>query len=215
MGSVKGKRLGFFDSVYIGSPFCQNIFPSQKNIKELFSAGAKKISIMTSFMTDTRLKEVGTRLSGFIAEGFNIEILLNDLGLLSVLNKRHPGVLKGISMPLSMEFLRMKPEKLEDFMTKNKLSSIETDEASLVPALPKDRSFSINFHRPFRFMGLQRNCAYFKKTGPDCAFQCFGKKMKLKAPGRGNYLFALSNAYFVKGKYLTPRGVDRLVDWVF
>jgi len=210
IGKLKVRDLNKYSCFYLGSEFCQNIFPSERSVERLAGMGARKIAICVSFLVDAKLKEIKEKISFMLEKNPNVEIILGDFGLLTYLNKFYPNSKKSIARPLSIEFMRMEKSKLEKFLVKHRISAIETDEDDLLGNFPKPRKFSLNFHYPYRFKALQRDCFYLGKTTLNCSRKCLGKKTPLQIPGTRHIIYALNNAYFTK-KNSFPTGADRII----
>ena len=200
-----------YDIIYTGSEFCQNIMTAKKDIKRLFDLGAKKVAVQTSFMVMERLVRVQESVSDILENFKNIEIMINDFGLLLYLNKYYPRAVKVIARPLSIEFMRMNDKSLSKFMKENKISGIETDEPYMIGNFPLKRNFFISLHHPLKFVAMNRACPFIGKTTLDCGYKCSGKILKLKVPETDAFTLAINNAYFIKQDFKTPKGTDRLV----
>jgi len=210
--AAKAAFIKRYDVVYAGSEFCQNLLPSKAEVAALFGKGARKVALLTPFLTMERLKEAQDILSDIVGEFRDIEVLVNDFGLLAYLNKFHPRTVKGVGRPLSIDFLRMDPKFRAKFFREQKLGRLETDELDLLRGLPAKPGFRISLHYPYKFAAMTRLCPYVGKIAPACGRRCLGKKMRLPVPGGCGELVSLNNAYFTEYKPGRPANVDRFVD---
>jgi len=203
------------DFIYIGSEFCQNIFPVKKDVAALFDKGAKKIVILTSFMVQDGLSRLQDAVSDILGEFGNIEIMVNDFGFLAYLNKFHSATPKGIGRPLSIDFMRMEHAARAKFFKEHKLGRLETDEADMLHNIPPRPGFKISLHYPLKYAAMSRSCPFVRKITLACAHACYGRTMILPVPGSARPLVARNNAYFLAYRPGAVKNVDRLVKHSF
>lgn len=201
--------LSAHDLVYVGSEFCQNIFPSAGDVRELYRKGAKKVVLLSSFMTEKGLARVQGAFSAIIGEFPRVEVVLSDFGLLRYLNRRHPRTPKAIGRPLSIDFMRMAPAACAAFFRAHGITRLETDEDDVLAGMRGKPPFPVSLHYPFRFVAMSRYCPFTRKITDNCGRACHGKAFQL--PVTGGQLVADANAYFIRHTPRRPAGVDRLV----
>lgn len=197
------------DLVYVGSEFCQNIFPSAADVRGLYRKGAKKVVLLSSFMTEKGLARVQNSFSAIIGEFPLVEVVLSDFGLLRYLNRRHPRTPKAIGRPLSIDFMRMPPAACAAFFRAHGLTRLETDEDDVLAGMRRKPGFAVSLHYPFRFVAMSRSCPFTRRITDDCGRKCYGKAFQLAVPG--GELVADANAYFIRHSPRRPVWVDRLV----
>jgi len=200
-----------YERIYTGSFFCENIMPDLKEIETLFKKGIKNISIQTSFLTNNNIKRIKIELSEILYNFDNVEILINDLGLLDFLNNNYPDVKKGIGIPLSYDFMRMDISSLNSFMMRNRLYIIETDEDYLVDNIKK-RDFLLSFRSTLKFVGVSRFCPWTRKIIGKCNFECKKYVKELRIKGNDKKMILWENAYFSKREKKSVRNFDRHVN---
>ncbi len=199
-----------YDVIYYGSFFCQNIIPKISDIEYLKKNGFNKIVLLTSFMSYPAIEKAKKQISEILYSFIDIDVLINDLGILEYLNRNYKNVKKGIGIPLSIEFIRMRPDELEDLMKKYNIYSIETDEYYMIKNFKK-RNFSIHYHYPYRYIAMSRFCPENKKISEKCKFECFLKSKIILTPQTKKSLLCYENAYFIKNKRPELK-VERIVE---
>ncbi len=197
--------------VYVGSEFCQNIWPAAADVEALFSRGARRVAVMTSFMVTEGLKRAQDSLSGILERFGNVEVVVNDPGMLLYLNEFHPEVPKSLGRLLSIDFMRMGPDYRREFFRLHRLSALETDEAGLLRNLPAAPGFRVHLHYPLKYAAMSRACPFVRRITLRCGRKCLGRTLRLPVPDSRRELFAVNNAYFFEYDPGTPAGVDRLV----
>lgn len=200
-----------FSVVCVGSEFCPLLLPSASQLSFLHSDRARTVVLYTSFFTGAGLSSAKKKISSILSIFPKIEIMLNDLGLLAWLNSKYPNVRKGVARPLSVEFMRMAYGPLLSFMKKNRLSSIETDEANMTLNFPPSRPFKIYFRSGLKFAAMSRYCAHTRKLSSSCCKECSGKFDSLSVPGSDSKLISFKNAYFTEGENTKRVNCERIV----
>ena len=203
------------DLIYVGSEFCQNIYPSLRDMELLFEKGARRVAVLTAFMTDEGLARAQAAVAGILGEFPGVEVMVNDFGLLAYLNKFHPAAVKGIGRPLSVDFLRMNPAYRAKFFKQHGISRIETDELNMLENLPAKPGFKVSLHYPYKFAAMTRLCPFVGKITLHCGRKCRGKLLRLPVPGCGAVLLARNNAYFAEYQPGKAARADRLVEHSF
>jgi hypothetical protein len=204
------KEINRFDIVYIGSFFCENLIPDITEIDNIFQSGVRRVAIQTSFFTQDNIENFKNKLAEIFYSFSNIELSINDLGLLDFLNKNYPKVKKGIGIPLSYDFMRMNSKSLNKFMNKNNLERIETDEDYLIKNF-KERDFLISYHFPLKFIGVSRFCPFTRKILGKCSYECINDIKKLKIKDTDKEMILWQNAYFDKKEKIGSTDFNRLV----
>ncbi len=187
---IKGKVL------CLGSEFCPALLVRKKDIEAALNTALSGIAVYTSFLNERELGEHISALEEILKDFGDIEVMINDFGLLSWLVKKFPGVKKGIARPLSVEFMRMPYRQLSDFMSKWSLSSIETDECSMISNFPQKRNFNVYFRLGPVFSAMSRFCPFTRKISPGCSFQCKGRLDKFSVKGSRQKIYRYEKGYF-------------------
>lgn len=207
-----------FKIICIGSEFCYNRKQDFNKINEIFNAGAEKVVIYTSFLNQEMIKETKKQLSLVFNKYKNIEIMINDVGLLSYLNRHFPYIKKGIARPLSIDFMRMEYRYLLEITKRYKIDFIETDELDRIAALGENHSLSIFYRTDLKFVATTRFCPYTRKIPGICNNECDGKIESYIVPETANkYILSYENAFFVKikNKKTTSLKIKRIINDFF
>jgi hypothetical protein len=194
------KVINRYKVIGIGSEFCHNILPKlldELDVSTLNILKRKKILIYTPILTDPIFKNFVEKLVRFMQKLDNIEIMLNDIGLLNYLNYNFPNIKKGISRPLSIDLVRMNIKGLYKFVNDYNINSIETDEMDFIEKF-KNKNFRIYLRIPLKYVGVSRFCPYERKITYSCSYQCLNKYEILKVRESDKEMILFENCYFIK-----------------
>jgi len=189
-----------YDCIGIGSEFCHNILPKlldELDVSTLNILKRKKILIYTPILTDPIFDGFIEKLKKIVMELGNIEIMLNDFGILNYLNHSFPNIKKGISRPLSIDLVRMNIKGLCKFVNDYNINSIETDEMDFIEKF-KNKNFRIYLRIPLKYVGVSRFCPYERKITYSCSYQCLNKYEILKVRESDKEMILFENCYFIK-----------------
>ncbi|MEI7527637.1 MAG: hypothetical protein WCK76_01730 [Elusimicrobiota bacterium] len=214
---IKPGFLRGYGRVYIGSSFCQNLLPAADDVRRLRAAGARALTLATPLLTGAALKKFIKTLERVLETEKEVEVSVNDLGLLAALRRRFRGrAVPLLGRPVSHDFLRMSPEFLKKFFREYGIKMLESDEAGMVENLPAATPLKISFHYPLEYLAMSRLCAHTGELSAACGRGCAGVQAGLARPG-GESLVLRANAYFrgnapcphkaVKRLVFTPRGL--------
>lgn len=203
-----------YNIIYLGSEFCQNLIPSEQEVKKVVDIGFKKVVLFIPFLTEERFNQYKNLISK-LAKNYEkkIEISTSDIGIIYFLNKRFPKIPKNISRPLSIEFVRMKDEILKETIKELKINAIETDEEIFIQKLTKNK-INTHFHMKLAFVALQRHCAFTGKITTNCNKICIGKELKLTIPQTNHMIVTRNNVYLKEINPKNYKNVKRLIYWI-
>ncbi len=206
------EKIKDYDIVYLGSEFCANLIPSEKDIQTVVDKGYKKIVIFIPFLNEKRFEDY-LKLINICVKKFKkfIEISTSDLGIINILNNKYPYIHKNISRPLSIEFVRMKDDILKKNLIELKINAIETDESIFIEKLKKI-NVKVHFHTNFAFVAAQRHCPFITKITDNCNHPCIFKETILHIPQSKYKIYSRNNVYLKKEKK-TIENVDRIIHW--
>ncbi len=85
------RKLKYFDRIYYGSEFCQNLIPDIKGIDKVFY-NFNKVTLLTPPVTGYGLRKLGLLFSHIYKKRVNCEIVFNDWGVLKLIQERCAGV---------------------------------------------------------------------------------------------------------------------------
>ncbi|MEW5950955.1 MAG: hypothetical protein AB1637_03600 [Elusimicrobiota bacterium] len=202
--------------ICLGSEFCSKLIAGEAELKKALSYDPAGICLYTSFLSQKEFEENTSFLKAILKKFPDTEVMINDPGLLLWLNENFPKVKKGIARPLSVEFMRMPYEKLKIFMSENKLSSLETDEADLLKNFPKKRAFSVYLRKEYVFSAMSRFCPFTRKISGNCLFECKKGKKIFSVPKSSVKIISYEKAYFTLSKgNVDIFSADRIVEDIF
>jgi len=210
VGGLSEKDIGHYDRVYLGSEFCQNLIPSEDEVRELKDKGVKELTVLTPLLPTVRLRSFLKLFDRILGLYPGAELSLGDLGLMRAVNRAYGGTVPLLlARPVSADFIRMDERFLRRFFAANNLRMLETDEADRVAAF-RGRGIKFSFHYPFKYLAMTRFCPFEKAGG--CSRACAGRKIKIRqtAPYRGSF-FLKNNFYFSENREMPPKGVARTV----
>lgn len=203
-----------YDIIYLGSEFCQNLIPSEQEIKKVLDVGFKKVVLFIPFLTEEKFNQYKNLILKLAKNYENkIEISTSDIGIIYFLNKRFPKIPKNISRPLSIEFVRMKNEILKETIKELKINAIETDEEIFIQKLIKNK-IKTHFHVRLAFVALQRHCAFTGKITTNCNKICIGRQLNLTIPKTNHIIITRNNVYLKKIYPKNYKNVERLIYWI-
>jgi len=191
-----------YDFVYSGSEFCFKKIPSPDTIKKIKH---KNIVLMTPLLSDNSLKKIKKILDLIKIS----EIVINDLGLLEYLIKKHSeikiniGRVLATSLSYSLGF-----GKVKETITKH-INAIEID--NLIEKDINLKNKKLHFHYPFSYLTHSLICHF--KIDNKC--NCFTSYTKLDSAEFSN-IYAKQNAYFLYEKNISSNTlIKRMVyHWI-
>ena len=81
-----------YDRLYYGNEFCERLIPGPKHLRNILCYLKKrklKFSLVTPYVTDKGLKKVELLLELLKSEKINCEIIINDFGVLNLINQKY------------------------------------------------------------------------------------------------------------------------------
>lgn len=81
-----------YNRLYFGIEFCERLIPSPNDLNEVIDFAKKKrimFSLVTPYVTDTGLKRIDKLLSILKNKMPFSEVIINDWGVLKIINKKH------------------------------------------------------------------------------------------------------------------------------
>jgi hypothetical protein len=204
------KIVKIYDIIGIGSEFCHNI--SMKLFDEIDSElekilKNKKIIIYTPILTDLIFDNFVNKLKKILYKFRDVEVMLTDFGLLEYLDHKFPNIKKGISRPLSIDFVRMNLKNINKFLNEWHINSIETDEVDFVEKFKK-RDFKLYLRIPLKYVAASRFCPYERKITYSCNYKCLGFYDELQIKNCNEKLILFENCYFKKMKITNYKKLD-------
>jgi len=84
-----------YTRLYYGQEFCERLIPSLKDLKEVLSFIQKKgldFTLVTPYVTNSGLEKLKPLLGWLKIRRINCEIIINDWGVLSLVNHKYPNL---------------------------------------------------------------------------------------------------------------------------
>ncbi|MFH1641574.1 MAG: hypothetical protein ABIC04_01610 [Nanoarchaeota archaeon] len=174
-----------YNRIYFGIEFCQNLIPKLKEVQEVFEFTQKHgigFSYVTPFVTEKGLKKLEEHFQYLKRKKKNIEIVINDLGILRLLSKKFKGIftlilgrllIKHKRDPTIFKFLDKIPIKaaehfkqsnvnvpaFQEFLIKKDIRRVEMD--NLLQGIGDDLSHSkikASLYYPYAYLTTTRLC---------------------------------------------------------
>ena len=180
----KLKNLESYDRIYFGSEFCERLIPSREElVKVLNLVEANKLSftLMTPFITDFGMDLLAPLLKELSRRPKNVEIVINDWGVLNYIKKNHnlSNLVLGRLLnkqkrgPRIMNFLEdlskadlerfrecaVDVQIFKDFLIKNKFKRVELD--NLLQGIKTNLNkspLSGSLYHPYVYVSTTRYC---------------------------------------------------------
>jgi hypothetical protein len=178
-----------YGRLYIGDDFCERLTPAASGLEEILEFARhndKKITLLTAYCTREGLNNLEPVLKALNSSGSEIEVVVNDLGVLRILNGRFrnltaalgrlytSGLLRpyfwnsGIFEPNSeiLKFYRGKYElsaEYFDFLRENRVTRVEFDNVCSLPLFAErfaSEGFGVSMYYPFTFITTSRRCLF-------------------------------------------------------
>ncbi len=210
---VTAERLKGYDAVYLGGEFCENRLPSPADYKRLAAIFHGRVVTVTSIMSERGLGRAADLLKKYLGRQKDFEIVVNDWGLLQILQDKYRGKARPVLGRLIVwEIARMDKPFLNSFCREY---GIKAAEADCEPVLKQLSGFkgAIHYHGPYRFRSTSRYCPHMKAfNSAPCARVC-GAPVKLRNPKvLGEDLYMIGNAYFTPNRPVKHRLIRRTVE---
>lgn len=217
-----------YDRLYIGDDSCERLLPEAPNIEKVLSYAIrndKRISLLTSYCTDKGLKRLILILDIFKESGFKIEVVINDIGVLKILNDQYKGfiLVSGVLSTSSylhpyFTYSNVKRSQIQmsqysssrfvladesfNFFIENNIKRVEFDNISSVVLYANSflrKGISVSLQYPFTFLTSSRRCLFASRKAISSKFALLGCNMEcldLKLILRNR---GLGHKIFVKG----------------
>lgn len=207
------KELKKYDSVYLGSEFCENKLPSADDVISLAETYKGRIVPVIPYLSDTGA-ERARQLFDSLPAGLVSEAVVNDWSMLDFLRKKHRKISPILGRLLMWEISSMNKPFLKAFCARYGIKSVEVDNP-LVLANLKGYEGKINFNYPLQFKSTTRFCPYMKRFNSERCGQPCEKTGLIKLKNKKVFpleLLMFSNAYFIVNKPLKDPRITRLVE---
>jgi len=212
--SLKEDTVKKYDRIYIGSHFCANLIPKPNDLFSLAGKGARKITVVTPLVTDRKLKETMETLSGISKAGYEIELTVNDMGLLNAAVTEFKALFRiNIGLTAAHDLIRTGKKFLNAFVKRYGIKYIESDEKAMIEQVLPWADTGVAYYPDARFLAFSRLCPTGGCFDTDCRRACAFKPEIITKFDEDIGLIINGNAYFkiCQEKAYGPKSVKRTV----
>jgi len=203
------KFLNNYKYFIVGSELCQNQIPDLTTINNIHKKIRNKhIIIATPILSDSGFDIWYKFLTKAQRTKLIEEVIVNDLGLLSAINKMFK---ISVGRILSLDLLNINKIWLKKFYIENNINSINIDNTDLY-ARVKDSKLKIYWHNKYSITANTMFCPYEKHFSINCNKSCLFNQLILKNKDIGYSLILNEKAYFKKNRNQLPNNVSLLID---
>lgn len=210
---VTAERLKGYDAVYLGGEFCENKLPSPADYRRLSALFPGRVVTVTSILSERGLARAAELLERHLGRQKEFEIVVNDWGLLRILQRKYRGRARPVLGRLIVwEIARMDKGFLNAFCREHGIRAVEADCEDVLKKLSGFKG-AVHYHAPWRFRSTSRYCPHMKAfNSAPCARAC-AAPVRLKNPKvLGEDLYMIGNAYFTPNRPVKSRLVRRTVE---
>ncbi|OGR45265.1 MAG: hypothetical protein A2X35_03200 [Elusimicrobia bacterium GWA2_61_42] len=231
-------------TVYLGDEFCIHKQPSFADFAAVQKLTGRRPVIVSTLLTEPALKKYAKLLAECAKKAPGTEIVVNDLGLLRLIDKNYrgkfsvtlgrlmtyffdprntrvlgskaPGGEEGKKMKVWENSMESTPTPyIKKFLKRYAVERIETDSERIFKKYAENTAVKISFYAPMRLMAITRFCPFRGGLSLECKAPCGSRLLRLKSKHFDYPLFSKGNAYFVKNKAIKHPRLDRTVTLPF
>ena len=202
--SLSEKGLAGYDALALGSEFCARLLPAPGETQALRAVFKGRLILATPMLTEADLSDVKKLLKLLAGKKTQLEVIVNDLGLLEVLRSGFKGKVKVSCGRILSHRVKIMPEAyVRKFLKRYGIARFEVDEPKTIRRLaPYGLPFS--WHYPFRYVTVTRFCPWEEHWAESCAHSCRGRAEPLTSIRVHKTLWLKGCAYFTRGQ--RPKG---------
>ncbi len=229
-----------YSRLYFGNEFCERLIPSDSDFSEAFDFSRKqglKFTVVTPYITDSGIEKIKKIIKQF--DGENIEIVVNDWGLLNLLNdrnfslnlgrllvkrKKDPRILSNKfskEMMHNLVYSNLGVKEFQNFLKENGIVRVELDNVFHgQPDISKSKLVA-SLYYPYVYLTTTRKCLMNKCdtiSGKDdffisaCNKECQNYHAVLKNKDIGKDILLKGNTQFIKNDILSPKLKEKGID---
>lgn len=200
-----GEPVDEYERLYIGDDFCERLIPEVSDLERILEYAQhsnKKFTLLTAYYTDKGLEKLKVVLDILNLSGCNIEITVNDFGVLKILNSHflnltpiwgrlntslllHPysraaGLLNSRNKlhRFFRERFSLVNEYLE-FLHECKIKRVEFDNIYSLPLFADSflkEDIAVSLYYPFTYVTTSRRCLFASRKAVSSRFALLGCK---------------------------------------
>lgn len=227
-------------TVYLGDEFCIHKQPSFADFAAVKKLTGRNPVLLSTLLNEPALERWEKLLAECAKKAPGTEIVVNDLGLLYLINKKYRGRFsitlgrlmtyffdrKKILVPGTKAGLGLDGEKpetwekgidvtpiayIKSFLKRYAVERVETDTEHILKKYADNTDVKIAFHHPLSLMALTRFCPFRGGLTSECKGPCGKRLLRLTTKHLEYPIFSKGNAYFVKNKLVKHPRLDRVV----
>ncbi|MFH1519719.1 MAG: hypothetical protein ABIE75_04010 [Candidatus Omnitrophota bacterium] len=174
-----------YDCAYLGDEFCEQYLPSAASVDRAVNfcrRYSKKLTLVTPFLTNQGMTRLIKLIDFIDVNNINAEIVINDWGLLKLLNKRassfqrvlgrilvsrylskfhYNEAMRHFSSNKRRRFYCLFPEQFLDLLKAEKIFRLEFNSLNQLATTHlqiKERGFKAHIYHPFMYITTSRYC---------------------------------------------------------
>ena len=198
IASLPPGSLRNFDCLVAGDEFCQLNLPSSAELRALKKKFAGKIILATPPLTEAGFGRAEALAAGWIASEDRPELIVNDIGLLSVLLQRYAAGRLRVSIGrfLSRALGFSKSASFFARVLSGRAKSFEADNLEFLDASDAIGDAAVSFHLPLEYVCMTRFCSFAGQFNTSCRRECGSALLPLRNKAVRKPLYVRGNAYF-------------------
>lgn len=229
-----------YDVVCLGDEFCIHKQPAFADFAAVKKLTGKAPVLVSTLLTEPALERWQALLAECAKKAPGAELVVNDLGLLHYVDKKHSGAFRiTLGRLLTYFFDRKKMvvpgsvtgkgldgegtetwekgidetpiDYIRGFLKRYRVERVEVDTEHLLKRYKENTDAKVSFHYPLSLMALTRFCPFKGGLAAECKGPCGERLLKLASPHLDYPLYSKGNAYFVKNKLPRRPAPDRAV----
>jgi hypothetical protein len=225
------EKFDAYDRLYIGDDSCERLVPESTKLEAILMYARKnnkRISLLTSYYTDKGLKNLKIILGILNNSGSDIEVVINDIGVLKLLNSEYKNIIPVYGALSSSSFLHpyanfksgcqgissserhLLAKEVFDFLIKNNFKRVEFDNITSIFLLADSfisKGINVSFHYPFTFLTSTRRCLFASRKSISSKFallgcnkECLNYRLILVNRNLGHKIFVRGTAQYMRKK---------------
>jgi hypothetical protein len=224
-----------YERLYIGDDFCERLAPDASGLEKILDFvrhNNKKLTLLTAYHTEKGLEILKPGLEALNSCGLEVEVVVNDLGVLRMLNNSFPNLIPvfgrlNTSILLHpyfrderifnpdgkiLEVYRRKfwlAKEYVEFLCEHGIRRVEFDHAFALPLFADSflkEGIAVSFYYPYTYITTSRRCLFASRNAPSSKFALLSCKKECL-----DYKLLLENSdlgykIFVRGNAQFMRG---------
>lgn len=222
-----------YSRIYVGHDACPKLLPSYNQMRSYITLCKKKgisLTLLTSFLFDNDIMRLRRLLDLLypVSKQLDMEIVMNDWGLLELidatklkillgrlLSKQKKGLLlsseKNNSTTYSEAHRQLHADYLQPFLSENGINRVETD--NVKQGIVRKSDLLVSVYYPYVLASVSTECVECDLNLGNCSKSCEDKLLLLSNPCLHDKILYKGNSQFYLNKRSLDFVPDRLVLW--